>query len=242
MNLDNLDLFKQIDTQNLLAEIDALPIQLQQAWELGQTLPLPDFTDIQNIVFAGMGDSAVAAELVTASVFSSIHLPVTVHRGYGLPAFANGKQALVVCISHSDNTEEILDAFETALKNDCQILVISTGGELMKRALAKNIPVWSFEYKGNAYIAYPFGLLLAFLARHGFTPNPSNYITEAVTAMKISQEHIRAEVVAAQNPAKRYAGQLVGRWVTFVGTENSCTRCKALEDTSQSICEGGCEF
>jgi len=140
MNLDNLDLFKKIDTQNLLAEIDSLPGQLQQAWELGQTLTLPDFAGIQNIVFAGMGDSAVSAELVTASVFSNIRLPVTIHRGYGLPASASDKRTLVICISQSGNTEETLDAFETALKNDTQILVISAGGELTKRAAAKKCP------------------------------------------------------------------------------------------------------
>ncbi|MBI5354782.1 MAG: hypothetical protein HZB50_19230 [Chloroflexi bacterium] len=239
MNLDDLDLFKKIDTQNLLVEIDALPIQLQQAWELGQTLPLPAFTDIQNIVLAGTGDSAVSAELVIASVFSSIHLPVTLHRGYGLPASASGKRTLVICISHSGDTEETLDAFETALKNDCQILVISTGGELTKRALAKNTPVWNFERKG---IAYPFGLILSFLSRMNFIPNPATDIAEAVTSMKTSQEHIRADVAAAQNPAKRYAGQLVGRWVTFVGTETLAPVARRWKIQVNQFAKAGANF
>ena len=96
MNLDDLDLFKKIDTRNMLAQIDGLPNQLQTAWELGQTQPLPAFKDIQSIVISAMGDSAVAADLVTASVSSSIRLPVTLHRGYSLPAFASGPQTLVV--------------------------------------------------------------------------------------------------------------------------------------------------
>ncbi len=109
MNLDDLDLFKQIDTRNMLAQIDGLPDQLQSAWELGQNQTLPVFADIQNIIIAAMGDSALAAELVAASVSSSIHLPVTVHRGYGIPAFVNGPQTLVIGISHSGNSEEVLD-------------------------------------------------------------------------------------------------------------------------------------
>ncbi len=32
-----------------------------------------------------------------------------VHRDYGLPAFAQGPQTLVVCSSHSGNTEETLE-------------------------------------------------------------------------------------------------------------------------------------
>jgi glucose/mannose-6-phosphate isomerase len=214
MNLDNLELFKQLDTQNLLAEIDSLPDQLQSAWDLGATLPLPDFSGIQNIVIAAMGDSALAADLAAASVFTDIRLPLVIHRDYGLPAFARGKHTLVICISHSGNTEETLDAFQSALKNDCSLLVIPTGGELEKRAAEKNIPVWKFEHKG---FAYPFGLLLALFSRLRFIPDPSAHMTEAVAMMKRSQQHFRADVPAAHNPAKRYAGQLVGRWVTFVG-------------------------
>jgi glucose/mannose-6-phosphate isomerase len=121
--------------------LTGFPINYKAAWELGQSQTLPAFADIQNIIIAAMGDSALAAELVAASVSSSIRLPVTVHRGYGLPAFANGPQTLVVCISHSGNSEEVLDAFEAAQKNKCSMLVISTGGELAKRAAEKNIPV-----------------------------------------------------------------------------------------------------
>src|SRR5215470_4235797 len=110
MNLDDLDFFKKTDTQNFLSQIDDLPNQLEKAWELGQTQPLPDFKDIQNIVISAMGDSAIGAELALASVSSSIRLPVTLHRGYELPAFASGSETLVVCISHSGNSEEVLDA------------------------------------------------------------------------------------------------------------------------------------
>ncbi|MDO8755574.1 MAG: hypothetical protein Q7J80_16895, partial [Anaerolineales bacterium] len=157
MNLDDLDLFKKIDAQNMLAQIDGLPDQFGQAWDLGQTQTLPDFKDIQNIVISATGDSAIAAELVPASVFSNMRLPVIFHRNYGLPAFARGKQTLVICVSHSGLTEETLDAFETALKNDCSLLVISTSGELAKRASQKNIPLWKYDHKGkaNAGIAFP---------------------------------------------------------------------------------------
>ena len=68
MNLDDLAYFKQLDTQDMLAEIDGLPDQLQKAWDLGFTHPLPDLKDIQSIVISGLGGSAIGADLVTASV------------------------------------------------------------------------------------------------------------------------------------------------------------------------------
>lgn len=243
MNLDDLDLFKQIDSQNMIAQINGLPDQLQSAWDLGQTLPLPKLDDIQDIILSAMGDSGSAAELVTASVFSSLRLPVSVHRGYGLPASATDK-TLVVCLSHSGNSEEVLDAFESALKNGCKTMVISTGGELTKRANAKNIPVWQFTHPGmdTTAIAHPFALTLAFLARLGLIPDPSADVAEAVAMMKRSQQHIVPEVIAAKNPAKRYAGQLVGRWVTFVGTEQLAPVARRWKTQINQLAKAGANF
>lgn len=220
MNLDDLDFFKSLDVQNLLAEIDGLPDQLQAAWDLGKAQPLPDRRDFRAIVLCGVGSSALGADLVTAYGASSLSLPVSVHRDYGLPGFAKGKDVLVVCSSHSGNTEETLDSFETAVKNDCTVVVISTGGELSKRAGERKLPVWQFSHKGQARSApgFMFGLTLALFARLGLIPDLSNDVAEAVAAMKKSQEHLRADVPAANNPAKRYAGQLMGRWVTVMAS------------------------
>jgi len=245
MNLDDLDHFKKLDKNNMLAQIDGLPDQLQTAWDLGQAQPLPDFKDIQNIIISAMGDSAIAAELVAASVSSSMQLPLTLRRGYGLPAFAKGKQTLVVCCSHSGNTEEVLDSFDAAIKNNCSILVISIGGELTKRAIEKNIPIWKFDSEGildTAAIAYPYGLLLALFSRLGFVPDPADDVAEAIAMMKRSQSHIIAEVIAAKNPAKRYAGQLVGRWVTFVATENLAPVARRWKAQINQLAKAGANF
>ena len=243
MNLDDLDLFKQIDSQNMIAQINGLPDQLQTAWELGQTLPLPKLDDIQNIILCAMGDSASSAELTVASVSSSLKLPVSVHRNYSLPASATDK-TLVVCLSHSGNSEEVLDAFESAQTNGCKIFVISTGGEITKRANAKNIPVWNFSYSGmdTSAIAYPFALTLALFTRLGYIPDPSADIAEAVAMMKRSQQHIVPEVIAAKNPAKRYAGQLVGRWVTFVGTETLAPVARRWKTQINQLAKAGANF
>ncbi len=217
MFLDDLDRFKQLDSQNMLAEIDGLPDQLKSAWDLGQTQPLPAANDIQRVVIAGMGDSALGADLLAALVLSTCSAPVIVHRDYGLPAFARGKGTLFIASSYSGDTEETLDSFESALKNDCTIVVISIGGEISKRAKAKNIPAWIFNHKGQprAALGFSFGLMLALFSRLKLIPDPSKDVDEAISAMKKSQEKIRAKIPAALNPAKRYAGQLMGRWVTF---------------------------
>jgi glucose/mannose-6-phosphate isomerase len=174
-----------------------------------------------------------------------MRLPVTLHRGYGLPAFASGKQTLIICISHSGNSEEVLDSFESAVKNDCNIFTISTGGELGKRASAKNIPAWNFDANGvvdTAAIAYPFGLLLSLFSRLGFIRDPADDVAEAIAMMKRSQQHFVADMIAAKNPAKRYAGQLVGRWVTFVATEELAPVARRWKMQINQLAKAGANF
>jgi len=230
MNLDNFQSFKQFDPQNMLAHIEGLPDQLALAWELGHTCEVFKTSQVSRIVISGMGGSAIGADLLASYLAQVCKIPLFVHRDYGLPAWARGAETLVIASSHSGNTEETLDSFEAALKAGCRILAVCTGGELEARARANGVPVWKFEHKGQprAAVGYSFGLLLAAFTRLGLigtlekaTTDPTGVLREVVTtvvAMKKQQEILHAEVAVARNPAKRMAGQLVGRWVNVFGS------------------------
>src|SRR5919205_512077 len=112
MNLDALDYFKKLDSLNMLGEIDNLPDQLGYAYQLGLKHELPDWQGFKQVVIAGMGGSAIGADLLASYSAPLAPLPVSVHRDYGLPLFARGEETLLICSSHSGNTEETLDAFE----------------------------------------------------------------------------------------------------------------------------------
>lgn len=221
MNLDDLDYFKQLDTLDMLGQIDNLPDQLDSAYRLGMQHDLPDWKDVKQVVIAGMGGSAIGADLLACYCASLAPLPVFVHRNYGLPLFARGAETLVICSSHSGNTEETLDAFEAARNAGSRLIAVSTGGELAKRAKEHNIPLWTFEHSGQprAAVGFSFGLLLAMFQRLGFLPDQRELLENAVASMKRSQEHLKADVPTVKNPAKRYAGQLMGRWVTVMGSD-----------------------
>ena len=220
MNLDDLEFMRGLDRENMLGEIDGLPEQLARAYEIGlqnsEVLKTSEFSGITRVVIAGLGGSAIGGDLLASYVGDSCAVPVIVHRDYGLPAFARGRETLVICSSHSGNTEETLDAFESARKNDCTILAVCTGGELAARAKKANVPVITFDHKGQprAAVGFSFGILLAVFVKLGLTPDQSALVAGAVDAMKKSQEHLRADVETVHNPAKRYAGQLMGRWAT----------------------------
>jgi glucose/mannose-6-phosphate isomerase len=167
-----------------------------------------------------MGTSALGGDLLAAYIGSSAPVPVTVHRDYGLPFWARGEEVLVVVSSHSGDTEETLDACESARKNGCRMLVLTTGGELAQRAQQNGLPLWTFSHEGpaGAAIGWSFGLLLALAERLGWLPSQAEQVAGALQAMKRSQSHLRADIPVMRNPAKREAGQLMGRWVTVVGS------------------------
>ncbi len=246
MNLDDLNFMHQLDRENMLAEIDGLPDQLARAYELGKASKIYRTSEasILRVVIAGMGGSAIGADLLAAYVADMCPIPVFVHRDYGLPAFARGEKTLVVCSSHSGNTEETLDSFESARKNGCRLVAVCTGGELAARAEQAKVPVWIFDHKGQprAAVGFSFGLLLALFVRFGLIPDQADEIHRAVAAMKKSQEHLRAEVETVHNPAKRYAGQLMGRWVTIFGAGLLAPVARRFKTQINEIAKAGANF
>ena len=221
MNLDDPAIYSALDSQNILGEIGGLPDQLEKAWTMGQTFPLPQVQSISRIVLAGMGSPGIGAELLAAYAVPLCAIPIFVHRDYGLPAWASGSETLVIVCSYSGGTEEMRSAFEQATKNNCTRLVVTTGGGLAELGRESGAIVWTFEHPAPQFAAlgYTFGLSLAALSRLGLLPDSSAELASAVTAMRVQQAHLVKEVPAVQNPAKRYAGQLIGRWSVFLAAE-----------------------
>lgn len=244
MNLDDLDYFKQVDTLNMIGEIDNLPDQLALAYQLGMQHELPDWEDIRQVVIAGMGGSAIGADLLASYCAPLAPIPVFVHRDYGLPLFARGPETLVICSSHSGNTEETLDAFDAARESGCRVIAVTTGGELSRRAQENNVPLWTFEHEGQprAAVGFSFGLLLAMFQRLGFIPDQKEALEDALASMKRSQERIRPEVPTVKNPAKRYAGQLMGRWVTVVASGLMKAVARRWKGQINEIAKAGANF
>jgi glucose/mannose-6-phosphate isomerase len=221
MNLDDVSRFSEIDAQDMLSHIVGLPEQLQSAWALGSQLALPDWEGIDRIIVAGMGGSAIGADLVAAYIAPVCPVPVVVHRNYSLPAWAVGENTLVIASSHSGNTEETISAFEAALDRKCKLMVLATGGKLAQICQNSVGTLWQFEHQGQprAAVGFSAGLLLAAFARMRLIPSPEDDIDTTIQAMRVQQENLRVEVPAVKNGAKRMAGQIYGRWVTVMGAD-----------------------
>lgn len=221
MDLDNHNEYSKIDKQDMLTQINHLPTQLQSAWELGNTFDLPNWHGIQGVLIAGMGGSAIGADLLSAYVNPYCPVPVVVQRDYGLPGWINGPDTLVIVSSHSGNTEEALSIFYQTQEKNCPRLMISTGGELARLALEYEVPIWRFNHSGQprAAVGFSFGLLLSLFYRLGLIPDPSQELIEAVAIMHEQQSNLEPQIPVIRNFAKRLAGQLLDRWVIVLGSD-----------------------
>ncbi|MBN1562425.1 MAG: bifunctional phosphoglucose/phosphomannose isomerase [Anaerolineae bacterium] len=213
-NLEHIDAMRAIDCDDMLSHIDALADQFENAWNHAQALPLPnDYGDVRQIVVCGMGGSAIGGDLTAALVSATSPVPFTVLRGYDLPAYVSGPETLVIASSNSGNTEETLAAAHQAIERGAKLLAVTTGGTLTAHATAHGYPLWQFSYQSppRAALGWSFGLLIGLAARLQLAPNLEADLQEALAVMRQYQPLYAIDTPVAQNPAKRGAGQLIGR-------------------------------
>ena len=219
MDLDDVKNFEILDQGRMIDEIDGLPAQMDAARQLGQRFPLGEISGVRQVVLAGMGGSAIGADLVSSYVAPMAAAPIIVWRDYDLPGFVVDSSTLVIVSSHSGNTEETLSAFDRASEAGAQLVAITTGGELAKRADDSRSPLWRFDHLGQprAAVGFSFTLILTLLTRLGLIPDPELEFEDALASMRSQMESLKVSSPVNSNPAKRMAGQFIGRWPLIVG-------------------------
>lgn len=222
MNLNSFQQFNTIDHDDMLGEIQRLPDQLREAFLLGRDIPLVEKRGFDSIVIAGMGGSAIGADLLVNYAFPDLQIPTFILRDYDLPGWASGPDCLVICSSHSGNTEETNSVLAQAIKRKCIIIVITTGGKILSTAQENNITAWKFSHAGQprAAVGFSFGLLLRLFTRLSLIPEQDGAVEKAILAMDELIKEIDANVPIVDNPAKRIAGQLVEQYISVFGAEH----------------------
>lgn len=221
--MENKEDLKHLDPENMLGHIETLPDQLLKAWQLGKQLPMPELGKFDRVVITGMGGSAIGGDLLASYARPTYKIPVFSHRDYGLPAWAEGRNTLVICSSHSGSTEETLSSLSQAIIRDCSVLTLSTGGKITEMSKNAGCGAWVFEHQGQprTAVGFSFGMLLALFSRLDFIKISDQDIQEVVDAMKQQQEAIGYHSGTQTNPARRLAGQLVGRYISIFAAGNN---------------------
>ena len=219
-NLDDVPAIRALDSADMYRHLEAFPDQLADAWRAAQGFPLPEtHTSPRLIVLCGMGGSAIGGDLAAALLQGSAPVPFLVSRHYDLPVYVYGQDVLLIANSYSGNTEETLSAAEQALARGVRMLAITTGGQLAEHARAHGYPLWQFDYRSQprAALGWSLGLLLGLAHRLGFAPTLAEDVPEAVDVLRAQAEQYALATPTPRNPAKRTAGQLIGRMPVVFG-------------------------
>lgn len=205
--LDDLKYIHERDAQ------DALGVAEKQWQQLGFKFQVSSFKfqNIQNVVLAGMGGSALAASLTKS--WPGLNIPYEVVRDYDLPEYA-GKNTLFIASSYSGNTEETLAALEVAQAKGCSIAVIAAGGKLGEIAKEKNYPLFAIPtgFQPRMAVFYNFAALIQLFESQGLVaPGSGDELRTAAQKMLNLQADWLPTVPADKNPAKKLAQEIMGK-------------------------------
>ena len=100
-NLDELKLIEEIDRSGMREIISNFPEHIQQAFKLGEDFSLPaEYGSVGEIVFCGMGGSAIGAELISAYLRDRIKASIYINRDYNLPAYVDQNTLVILVADH----------------------------------------------------------------------------------------------------------------------------------------------
>jgi glucose/mannose-6-phosphate isomerase len=198
------------DSSRMIYDINNLPVHCEMAWSKVQNLQMPiDYKSIDNIVFVGMGGSAIIGDILSTLIAPTSQIPFTLYRSYQLPGFVN-KRTLVIASSHSGETEETIACFEAAHALGAKLLALGTGGRLKNLADEWGVPFVRYDFEGQprAAFGHAFVSLLGISYKLGLLPNPAVTIKEACSIVRNLMPTIDLFVPTDSNLAKQLALQL----------------------------------
>jgi glucose/mannose-6-phosphate isomerase len=219
VDLDRPETYAAVDVADMRGHLEALPTQIEDAWRLVAAFEAPAAcAGADAIVVAGMGGSAIGADLVRGLYIDTLPVPLVVWRDYGLPAWV-GPRTLVIAASYSGETEETLSAVERARAVGARLLGITTGGALAEVLTAYGAPLLRYHYAAQprAALGYSLGLLLGVLARLGYLPPQDTAVEAGVWVAREALARFGPGVPTAANGAKQLARALVDRIAVVYG-------------------------
>jgi len=221
INIDDVQALRQKDPSNMLDAVYGLPEQMEQALGIMDDVHLAINKErISNIIVTGLGGSAIGGDLVRVFTAEKLAVPMSVNRDYVLPNYT-GPNTLVFASSYSGNTEETLSAYDMAKARGAQIVAITTGGQLGKKAEADGYPVIKIPagLQPRAAIGVSFIPLVMALAKIGFldVADVKAQALDTITLLKAMRDELNPSVAKADNLSKQLAEKFYGNLPVIYG-------------------------
>jgi glucose/mannose-6-phosphate isomerase len=212
-SLDEYAADRAADPSGMLDIVLSFPRQLREGWRLGRTAnQTPLGGRPTHLVFVGLGGSAIGGDLLAAALGPALQFPTVVVRDARLPSYI-GPRSLVVASSYSGETDETVEAAESAVAAGASLLAVTSGGRLA--ALAESRGQALVRVPGGlpprAALGYLVGPVLAMLERWEVAPPCAAEVEEAAGVLDVLGRELGPSIPEERNAAKRLAGRFNGR-------------------------------
>ena len=221
-------MFKKFDKENMFESIWSFSENIKDALKIGDSIELKNkYDNIQNIVIAGMGGSAIGGDVVSVLERLNINIPYVVCRDYSIPKWVN-KNSLVICSSYSGNTEETLSAFFQSLDRGANICGITTGGTLLEKLkeYKKDYITIPSGLQPRAALAYSFVPIIKLLEKLSiFKSDINSWIRSTIKTLEKNRDIYSLE--SNDNPVYRLAYRIYKK-IPIIYSDNSTMRINAI--------------
>ena len=154
----------------MLQRIMAMPQQVRDAWALVQSAALPgSHAGAANIVICGMGGSAIGGDLTRTLVEQEARVPITLVRGYDLPAFVGSNTLVIISeLFRRHGGDAVL--LRAGAEGICPGCSRSRREDRSHRAQQADFPLIQFRFPGQPReaIGYSALLMLGVLGNLGY--------------------------------------------------------------------------
>jgi len=203
--LDNIIHIQEIEKSNMLKYILNMPKNIQESLDKADKINLPEkYYKYKNICVVGMGGSGCAADILFNQKLNNFKKPLAIIREMELPGWVD-KNTLVILISHSGETKEVLESFKDAATREAKIIVIAEHGKLEELGKLENAIIYDYDTCASARssVGYQLGFLIAI--NNALNISPKINIKPALEKIKALNQELKPEIATENNIAKHLA-------------------------------------
>jgi glucose/mannose-6-phosphate isomerase len=213
----------KLDPGGMSEHMMSLPDQIYQALDLADRVDLKiGESKIENVLFVGMGGSAIGGDMVRLIVSSQLDVPCGVIRYYDLPSYV-GPNSLVFASSYSGNTEETISACRAASEKKANVIALTTGGKLGEFASDRGYGIAKLPegYPPRAAIGFGIVIPTMLMTRLDLIPDLKKDFEHAAEELKSVVDEYGPSSERGTNPAKTMAESLLGKLPVVYGAEGT---------------------
>jgi len=240
MNFNDKELFEQIDQSNYLQEIRNFDKKITSGWDFAQSQVIANFDNFNHIIFYGFQEYITELDLLIELSKPQLNVPVSIINENILPDWYKTKEQLVICLVKQSNTEEIKQLFSTN-KNHFSVFILEIGDDFAFKNSKNLVGHWKlsdFAFSRTS-IGYDLMVLYGLLNKLKLVSDLTKEVGEISESVSTSLAHVDIAVPSSLNPAKRLAGQMVGRWIKIIGggvTKPVAQRwCEQINKTAKNL-------